>query len=179
MSKTVKKYSYSFGIDSFLFGRAKLHNDMCFISEDIEIENLKENEYIQLISNYNTGGNGSIEFYILDGANEKPILPIDTNTIIDEKIFFGLRTRFSVDTDKEILVKKNGMLVDISLDQAINSNEDGYTVSYTPLDAHNVNIKNNIIQIKAIIRTYDNTQEAPFIKSIAVKKYGGVLIYDR
>lgn len=179
MANTIKKYSYNFGIDSFSFGRAKLNDTMCFISEDIEIENLKENEYIQLIANYNTGGNGSIEFYIIDGANEKPILPIDTNTVINEKIFFGLRTRFSIDPDEDVLIKKHGMLVDISLDQAINSNEDGYTVTYTPMDAHNLYIKNSTIRVKAIIRTYDNTEEAPFIKNMAIKKYGGNLVYDK
>lgn len=179
MATTLKKYSYNFGVDSFLFGRAKLNDTMCFISEEIEIENPKDNEYIQLISNYNTGADGSIEFYIIDGATEKPILPIDINTVINEKIFFGLRPRFSIDTDNEVLIKKHGMLVDISLDQAVNSNEDGYTVTYTPIDAHNLYIKNSTIKIKAILRTYDNTQEAPFIKNIAIKKYGGNLTYDK
>lgn len=169
---TAKKYSYHFGIDTINFSQIRIEENMCFISDNIEIGYLEEDEYIQLTSEFNTGENGSIEFYVLDGSEAKSILPIGTEVIIDEKIFFGLRTRFSINNNEPITIKKNGVIVDVSLEQAINSNEDGYTVSYSPLDAHDLIVKNDVIKIKAILRTYNKNNEAPFIKRLAIKKYG-------
>ena len=134
---------------------------------------------IQLTSEYNTGQDGSIEFYILDGSEPKPILPIGTNTVINEKIFFGLRPRFSIDPDEDIVIKKNGSIVDTSIEQAIDSNEDGYTVSYVPLDAHNLRVKNYSVRIKAILRTYNKNSEAPHIKNIAIRKYGRSALWNK
>lgn len=167
-----KKFSYHFGIDTLNFSQISVNENMCFISEDIEMGDLKEDEYIQLTSEFDTGENGSIEYYIIDGSEPKPILPANTEVVIDEKIFFGLRTRFSIDTDSEVIIKKNGAPIDITLEQAINSNEDGYTVSYTPIDAHNIRVKNYIVKVKAILRTYNKNSEAPHIKNIAIRKYG-------
>lgn len=169
---TSKKYSYHFGIDSINFSQVRIEQNMCFISDDIEIGYLDEDEYIQLTSEFNTGENGSIEFYILDGSEAKSILPIGTEVVLDEKIFFGLRTRFSINNNEPITIKKNGVVVDVSLEQAINSNEDGYTVSYSPLDAHDLIVKNQVVKVKAILRTYNKNTEAPFIKRLAIKKYG-------
>lgn len=169
---TAKKYAYHFGIDYVKVSQIKLEHNMCFISEDIEIGYLNEGEYIQLMADYNSGEQGSVEFYILDGSDPKAILPIGTETVLDEKIFFGLRSRFSVDNDEPIAVKKNNVVVDVDLNQAIASNEDGYTVSYTPIDAHDLIVKNNTIKIKVILRTYNKNAEAPYIKRLAIKKYG-------
>lgn len=174
MSSTTyaRKYSYHFGIDEINFSQITINKNMCFISQDIEIDTLSEDEYIQLSAEYSTGGNGSIEFYIIDGSEPIAILPIGTETVLNEKIFSGLRSRFAINEDEPVIVKKDGVKIDLDLEQAINSNEDGYTVSYTPLDAHNVKPINNTIKIKAILRTYDENSEAPFIKSMAVRKYG-------
>lgn len=169
---TSKKFSYHFGIDSINFSQVRIEQNMCFISEDIEIGYLKEDEYIQLTAEFDTGENGAIEFYVIDSSDPKSILPIGTEVINNEKIFFGLRPRFSINNNEAIIIKKNGVIVDVSLDQAINSNEDGYTISYSPLDSHDLVIKNNTIKIKAILRTYDKNGEAPFIKRLAIKKYG-------
>lgn len=176
---TEKKYTYHFGIDSIELSEIHVEDNMCFISEDIEIGELAEDEYIQLVSSYDTGDNGSVEFYILDGSEPKPILPIDTSVVINEKVFFGLRPRFAIDTDHDVVIKKDGSTVDTSLDQAIDSNKDGYTVSYTPLDAHDLTIKNHSIRVKAILRTYDKNAEAPYIKNIAIKKYGRSTAWER
>ena len=167
-----KKYSYHFGIDSINFSQVRIEQNMCFISENIEVGYLQEDEYIQLTSEFNTGENGSIEFYILDGLEAKSILPIGTEVVLNEKIFFGLRPRFSINNNEPITIKKNGVVVDVSLEQAINSNEDGYTVSYSPLDAHDLIVKNDVVKVKAILRTYNKNTEAPSIKRLAIKKYG-------
>lgn len=167
-----KKYSYHFGIDSINLSNLRIEPNVCFVSEDIEVGILQDDEYIELVADYDTGESGSVEFYILDGSDSKDILPIDTKTVLDEKIFFGLRTRFSINNDEPITVKKNGVIVDIPLEQATRSNEEGYTVSYTPIDAHSLNLNNSTIKIKAILRTYNKNAKAPFIKRIGIKKYG-------
>lgn len=173
-----KKYSYCFGIDSIEFSHINVEDAMCFISDEIDVGILSDDEYIQLIADYNAGDNGSVEFYIIDGSTAKEILPIGTDVVINEKIFFGLRTRFSIDNTKSIIVKKDGNIVDISLDTAIEQNDTGYTVSYNPLDAHNIKTTNSSIMVKVIIRTYDKNARPPFVKSLAIKKYGRTSLWN-
>ena len=86
---------------------------MCYISDEIDLGELDKDTYIQLSSNYDTGINGSIEFYIEDSLNSKAILPIEEVEVKNEKIFLGLMTRFAIDTDKEISIYKNGIKIDI------------------------------------------------------------------
>jgi hypothetical protein len=173
---TVNEYSYNFGIDSVVFSHATTNSDMCFVSDKISIGTLDDDGYIQLSSEYNTGGNGSVEFYILDGSEVKPILPIETEIVIDEKIFYGLNTRFSIDEDNKVTIKKNGIPLDITLSQAINTNDSGYTITYTPLNPYKIELNNATIRIKVILRTYDTNLEAPFVKSMSINKYGGTFI---
>lgn len=176
--KAISKFSYHFGIDEIYFDEVILDNNMCFISEDIDIGSLDKDEYIQLSATYDSGDNGSIEFYILDGSEARPIMPIEDSIVINEKIFYGLIPRFSIDESEEMIIKKNGSVMDISLNNAIKSNEDGLTITYTPLDAYNLIVNNYTIQVKAILRTYDKTVKAPSIKNISIRKYGRSLLWS-
>lgn len=176
--KAISKFSYHFGIDEIYFDEVILDNNMCFISEDIDIGSLDKDEYIQLSATYDSGDNGSIEFYILDGSEARPIMPIEDSIVINEKIFYGLIPRFSIDESEEMIIKKNGSVMDISLNNAIKSNEDGLTITYTPLDAYNLTVNNYTIQVKAILRTYDKTVKAPSIKNISIRKYGRSLLWS-
>lgn len=175
---TSKKYSYHFGIDDIKFSQININETMFFISDEIEIGTLSKSEYIQLASEYSEGDYGSVEFYILDGPNETPILPCNTKSVMDEKVFYGYNTRFTIDEDNDIIVKKDGAIADVTFEKAKESNDKNYTVSYTPIDAHNIRPTSDIIKVKAILRTYDKDAAAPYIKSIAIKKYGGTLLWD-
>lgn len=176
-SQSSNKYSYSFGIDEISFSQVVVNDNMCFISEDINIGNLDSDEYLQISSTYDEGDNGSIEFYILDGTEAKAVIPIESEKILNEKIFFGLRTRFGIDEDYDVTIKKDGVEIDIDLDKAIDSNEDGYTVDYTPMDGHNIRVSNHSVRVKVILRTYDKKVKAPSIKNIVIRKYGRSLLW--
>lgn len=167
-----KYYYYLFGLDKIEIMYVTKSNKSCFISKEIKIDKLKNNEYISLDSTYSCE-EGSVEFYIIDGTNEIPILPENRTEVIHEKVFYKTPTRFVIDNINSIKVYKNGIPAKISLNEAISDPEENYTVSYIPKDSSAIeNLINDKIKIKAIIRTY-NEDYIPFIKSIQIKKYGG------
>lgn len=167
-----KYYYYLFGLDKISIQYTEPESKSCFISKEIKVDNLKNNEYLSLAADYNCEA-GNIEFYIIDGTNEIPILPEGESEVIQEQIFYKVASRFTVDDISTIKVYKNGILTKTSLNEAINSTDEGYTVSYVPKDASSVSgILNDTIKVKAIIRNYDSNY-IPFIKSIQIKKYGG------
>lgn len=167
-----KYYYYLFGLDKISIQFTEPESKSCFISKEIRVERLKENEYLSLVSEY-TCEEGNIEFYIIDGTTEIPILPESEKTVEHEKVFYKVASRFTIEDISSIKVYKNGIPTKTSLSEAMNSTEEDYTVSYIPKDASSVtNILNDTIKIKAIIRNYNNDY-VPFIKSIQIKKYGG------
>lgn len=167
-----KYYYYLFGLDKISIQFVKPDVKSCFISKDIKIEALKENEYLSLKADYQCE-NGNIEFYIIDGTNEIPVLPEGEKSVIQEQVFYKVATRFTVDDVSSIKMYKDLIPSKTSLNEAINNPEEGYTVTYSPKDATSIsNIINDTIKVKAIIRCYD-TNYVPFIKTIQIKKYGG------
>lgn len=178
MSDSKMVYFYDFSIDELEIGYAELDKAMCFISDDIDLGELRDDTYIQLSASYDAGLYGSVEFYIEDSLNLKPILPIEDLKVVNEKIFPGLEPRFPIDTNDEIIIKNNNIKVDISLDDAINSSEGNYTVSYTPVNPYDVKVSNQHIRIKVILRCYDNNKNRPLVRSIIINKYGGSFIWD-
>lgn len=171
-----KYYYYLFGLDKISIQFVQPESKSCFISKDIKIESLKDNEYLTLTSEYSCE-NGNIEFYIIDGTIEIPILPEDEKQIVQENIFYKIANRFTVDNDYPVKVYKNGIPVKTTLNEAINNSDEGYTVSYKPKEASALtNILNSNIKVKAIIRNYDENS-IPYIKSIQVKKYGGGTVW--
>ena len=165
-------YYYLFGLDKISIQFVEPSNKSCFISKDIKIESLKENEYLSLQAEY-LCEKGNIEFYIIDGTNEIPILPEGETTVIEEQVFYKVATRFTIDDITSIKMYKDSIPSKTSLNEAINNNEEGYTVTYKPKSATTItSILNDTIKVKAIIRNYDSNY-IPYIKSIQVKKYGG------
>lgn len=167
-----KFYYYLFGLDKISIQYAEPDMKSCFISKEIKIESLKEHEYLALQADY-LCEKGNIEFYIIDGTNEIPILPEGENIVSEEQVFYKVATRFTVDDITSIKVYKDSVPSKVSLNEAVNDPQEGYTVSYAPKAATSIdNILSNTIKVKAIIRCYDKNY-IPFIKSIRIKKYGG------
>lgn len=171
VNKTIYYY-YLFGLDKISVQFVEPASKSCFISKDIKIESLKENEYLALQSEYSCE-KGNIEFYIIDGTNEIPVLPEGETTVVEEQVFYKVATRFTVDDISSIKMYKDSIPSKISLNEAVNNTEEGYTVTYTPKSATSITeVLNDTIKVKAIIRNYDNNY-IPYIKSIQIKKYGG------
>lgn len=168
-----KYYYYLFGIDNLSFEYVLKEDQSCFYSKEINIGKLSDNEYLS-IDTIDSIERGNIEYYIVDGTNLIPILPEKVSTIIDEKIFYKVNTRFPYDTKFPIKIKCNGNEVDLTIQEAMNKNEvdSVYTASYTPIANNIKDLKHSSIKIKAIIRTYDKNFNS-FIHNINIKKYGG------
>lgn len=170
---TKKYYYYLFGIDNLLIELTSIENQSCFYSKEIKIDNLSINEHIT-IDTIDSIGRGSIEYYIVDGTNIISILPEKITKVIDEKIFYKMSLRFAYDITKPIIIKRNGDIIKMTIQEAINKNEKDitYTVSYTPINTNINSLNNSKIKIKTIIRSYDENFNS-FITSINIKKYGG------
>ncbi len=167
-----KYYYYLFGLDRISIEFVTKDNKSCFISKEIKIDMLKDNEYLALSSSYSCE-EGNVEFYIIDGTTEIPIIPENQKEVIHEKVFYKMPTMFTIDNINSIKVYKNRIPVKISLNEAMNDPDEQYTVSYVPKDASSITtLLNDRIKVKAIIRTY-NSDYIPFINSIQIKKYGG------
>lgn len=171
----LNKYSYMFGIDSIKLKYVKAEKESCFISKDINIGNLKQEEYINIISEANKTEGNSIEYYILDGEKEVPLLSFNEKKVEDEKIFTNMSLRFNQGENNEVTIKNNGYVVDMSLDDAIKQTTQTYSVDYYPDTdiCYSYTPINNTIKIKVIIRRFNDFAEMPYIKSIKVRKYGG------
>lgn len=171
-----KYYYYLFGIDNLSLQYVDKEDVSCFVSKDVKVGTLEDQEYFAIDADYSCV-EGSVEFYIMDGTTEIAILPEGETQVIEEKLFYKVGTRFTPDTSCPIKIYKDGSLTKETLNTAINDPDGGYTATYTPLDAFSIDsLKNSTVTLKAIIRSY-NKNYIPFIKSIAIKKYGGGAIW--
>ena len=111
-----------------------------------------------------------VEYSVIDGEDEIPILPKDITEIVDEKLFFGMMPRFTIMNPEDITVKCNGILTgittqrDLELFLKVNTensqtgessynNNDVYTVTYKPEEsARRYFPKTNTLRIKVIQR---------------------------
>ena len=170
-------YYYLFGIDDIKASYCTLNECCSFCSKDINIGKLQSNEHLSLYAE-DTEENGSIEYSIISGNKEIPILPENISEIHDERIFYKMPTRFQVDTNKPVIIKKDNEVINMNLLNAININDGSiYTVSYTPIINVLSDDINETIKIKAIMRTYD-TNLNTYINSIKIKKYGGNNLWE-
>ena len=175
----VSMYVYNFGLDLLEVNRVELYEDGYFISDPINIGDFKTGEYLQLVVDDCVETGCGVEYYIMDGDVDKSIVPVGTKIITDEMIFPDTDLRFTIDDDLHSdglrQIKKDGLNVNISLEDAKTSYDGRYSADYQPLNEYyNYTPLNNTIRVKAILRTYgDQVDTIPYIKSISVNKYGG------
>lgn len=174
----VVMYAYNFGLDSLEVNRVVLYKNNYFLSDPITIGDMDESEYLQLFVNDNTGVNSSIEYYVTDGNLDIPILPIGTDYVYNEKIFPETDLRFTESDDLETFytktIKKDGIELPISLEEAKLKYDGVYCVSYSPMLDNTYRPLNNTIRIKAVIRTFGDVYDTiPYINMINIRKFGG------
>lgn len=167
-------FTYLFGLDSIDLKYIEQHKDSCYISEAINIGTLSEKEYIQLHVEELLDDNSTIEYSLLDGNIEIPMLPYRTTMVKNERLFSALPLRFNQDYSLEYIIKKDGVITDISLDDAKLQVLNRFSVDYYPSKLYNYTPINSNIKIKATIRTYNKTEiDTSFLKAIKIRKYGG------
>ena len=181
----VTKYIYVFGLDEIKVGLIDFNNDCYFISETIQTGKFNEGDYLQIQVDDNYGEFSSIEYFIMDGDTEIPLLPVQQQYIYNEKIFPEDELRFAVDDDlyaKGIFaIKKDGLTINTTYDDVKDLYDATYCASYQPVnDCYNYTPINDSIKIKAIIRLFGDTVDTiPYIKSISIKKYGGTTLWTK
>lgn len=166
-------YNYMFGIDSIAIKYIEQEQDSCFISQQININELADGEYIQLHVDEVLDEDTTIEYSILDGDVEIPALPFGSKIIKNERIFNALPLRFNQDYSLAMTIKKDGITTDISLDDAKTQLLSRFSVDYFSEENYNYTPINSSIRIKAVIRSYKNTTNSSYLKAIKIRKYGG------
>ncbi len=173
-------YSYIFSIDKMEFGLIEYKSEGCFISDRIQVGKMTTMEYLNLcVEDFRIEGT-SIEYSILDGDVEIPMIPLNVDLIEDEWILTNKDTRFGRDynttSDKyvEEVVKKDGQIVNMSYEDAKTMSDGKYSLTYRPGSLNYAYTPiNNDIRIKCYIRYFGPTPERmPYIKSISIRKYG-------
>lgn len=166
-------YTYMFGIDEIDIKKIEQDKDSCFVSQSINIGELSEKEFIQLHVEDVLDENCTIEYSILDGNVEIPILPYGTKIVKNERLFPALPLRFNQDRSTEVIIKKDGLTTDISLDDAKNQVLSRFSVDYFPEEKYNYTPINSSIKIKAVIRSYNKGINNSYLKAVKIRKYGG------
>lgn len=166
-------YNYMFGIDSINIKYIEQEKDSMFISESINIGEINKDEYFQLIVEDVLDESTTVEYSILDGDIEIPILPYGDKVIKNEKLFAALPLRFNQDESESYVIKKDGMVSDISLDDAKLQILNRFSIDYFPEEKYNYTPINNNIRVKAVLRSYEKTMNQSYVRSIKIRKYGG------
>lgn len=118
----------------------------------------------------------SIEFTILDGSNEIPILPKDIKKVVHERIFNGQDTRFQEDTSQSYTFYKNGTEIFSIKDEDLSDSSVVYTVSYVPMNAWKIVPSSTSIRLR-IIMYPDLNGNMPKITSVTLYKQGSELAW--
>lgn len=155
-------YTSYFGFNDFVTANKSFAQTSGAVSEEIEVAAGKP---LHLYADVSCDAlNSSVEFSILDGAKELPILPYDQDMVENEKLFFMLPTRF---TGEGMEYSRNGSPVGVKIADGAMSDGATYTVSYKPdVSAYTVTPSSNKVRIKTVIRMYDENAKAPEVKSI-------------
>lgn len=170
-------YSYIFGIDSVAIKYVEQEKDSCFISQSINIGETKQNEYIQLHVKDSVNDLSSIEYYILDGDVEIPLAPAGLSIVKNERLFSNLPLRFNTAQGIDVAIKKDGILTNISLDDAKSQILSRFSADYIPSTKYNYTPINSNIRVKVIIRKFTNRIDNSYIDLIKIRKYGGEALW--
>ena len=167
----VQKVAYDFGIDAIVARYTSPKATSGFMSQPIK---LGPCSYVTLSVKAEGALDGRMEFSIVDGSAETPIIPEEMDSqIMHEKLFPGLPTRFSIDTSKACVVCKNNAQTKLTYEevQKMPLDDGEYDISYFPKSDYKYFPTNSSIMVKAVVRCSDG-KPAP-IKAMTIKRFGG------
>lgn len=176
------RYRYLYGFDGIVAAQKAIDSSAGYISSDVDVSNCS---YIELV----TSVIDNVEYSIIDGKNEIPILPVGQDTIKNEKLFFGIMPRFDIMNPSDIVVKRDGETIGVSslqdlqlflltnntdseVGQSSFLREGNYTIDYEPgKSSQSYYPVNDKIRLKIIQRNLADS--APIaIDTIVIRKYG-------
>jgi hypothetical protein len=177
------RYRYSYGFDNIIAAQMSMNRTAGYISEPI---NVKDCLYIELNANIVDG----VEYSIIDGKTETPILPLEQSFVKGERLFYGLMPRFFIVNPNDVIVRHNGetlgigSLEDLELFLSVNNTEQEtgqsfflreeiYTIDYEPDTRARIYYpKNDTIKVKIVQRIL-NPGDVPIpIESVTIRKHG-------
>jgi len=157
------RYRYFYCLDGITAEQRNIVTTAGYVSKPVKVA---KNVYVELAAdNVN-----NIEYSILDGNDETPVLPQDLDIITDERLFFGMMPRFTIMNPSDIVVKRNNVQIGITTqrelelfimaDNTTNStgessynNNNVYTITYRPTEnSRRYFTKSEIIRVKVIQR---------------------------
>ena len=167
----VRRTVYDFGIDAITARYTSPKPISGFVSQPIDIGPCS---YITL--SVKTAGrlDGRTEFSIIDGSSEVPILPEEMEQqIMYEKLFPGMQTRFSIDTDKNYTIFKDNIPTSLTYEeiQTMSLDDGEYSITYVSRGEHKYVPANEQVRLKVIARCTNN-KPVP-IKAMTIKRFGG------
>ena len=167
-----EKAIYKFGLENLEFQKVEYDKACAIISSPVDVSGA---QYITLEVTEGQKYNSTAEYYILDETmNETAILPMGQNRIELEKLFYGLPTRFLIDSGKDepILYEdgkpssKNYMALEYD-----DYNEHEYCLSYYPYleKAYRYVPCSGTVRVKIIIRNYTDIFSPVSIGDIKIR----------
>ena len=104
-----------------------------------------------------------------------PILPLEKDKVVREKLLYQTMPRFTPNYDQDITVFCDGAVTTLSLDDmdSMEFNAHTYEVTYTPVNAYVYHPKNEKISIKILQRKTDMLPTT--IQAVSVRVHGGEL----
>ena len=172
------KAVYEFGFKDFAVYTRYPNESSGIISMPISVENT---DHISIAAKINNGEHGSIEFWIIDGVSEVPILPEGTKNIYKEKLFYDLETQFPIDYVQGItpIIYEDNIAIgkEYSLLTAEDFSNHSYYMTYTAAGSPDLYVPTGKeIRLKIIIRQYD---EVPVgIDHVILYRHGGSKVWN-
>ena len=184
----IEKSSYIFGLASVELANVNIHDVSGITSDYIELGSYNYITISHSIENVEDYTDYSVEYSILDGTIEFPIVP-ETENHVFEKLFFNTSTRFSIDMvtdtpllyqynklDKSISVVENKSYTELTVEDYNNYD---YYLYYKPGGEYHKYIpENSNIRLKIILRNLNKDGTFCILKSVIINKYGGAVEWN-
>lgn len=145
-----------------------------------ELINVSDCDYFELSATVTD----NVEYTVIEGNTETPILPKSVSYVNDEKLFFGLMPRFNIAEPDNIIVKRDNVTMSIKTKKDLElfltanttttdvpfSQDHNFTVSYKPAEsAKRYFPKSDTIRIKIIQRCNNGIPAA--VTPVKILKY--------
>ncbi len=149
-TKSFRYYTNFFGLNELVIGDRKFYKTSGLITEDIAV---KKGKPVRLKADMRQQDFTSVEFSIIDGTEEIPILLNGETKVVDEKVFFNCGTRMK---GEDKIYRRDFQPLTREPDNNDFFSDSILTVSYTPNSQYQTYIpKHDTVKVKVVIRVYN------------------------
>jgi len=166
-TKSFRYYTNFFGLNELIVGDRKFYNTNGLVTEDIAVEKGKP---VRLKADMRPQDFTSVEFSIIDGTEEVPILLSGEDKVVDEKVFFNCGTRMN---GEDKIYRKDFRPLTREPDNGDFFSDSILTVSYTPDSRYHTYVpKHDTVKVKVVIRVYTEGAITPEISNLTLTQGG-------